>query len=397
MIPRRWQRKRVGDFLTESRVPGSNGRLARKITVKLYGKGVAEKREKLAGSENTPYYVRRAGQLIYSKLDFLNGAFGIVPPELDKFETTLDLPCFDISGELVPEWLIAYLTRPAFYRSFQGNAKGSRKARRINQSEFLDIELIVPPLPEQRKIAAILGSVDEAIQATQAVIDQTRKVKHGLIRQFLATPSDGLMVEHQLGNLISAEAGVSVNSEDRTKADGEFGILKISSVTYGKFDPMEHKTILAEELPRARVHPRKDTILVSRANTAALVGASAFVDRDFSDLFLPDKLWQVGVNDPSVVSVRWLSYYLASKATRAILSEMATGTSASMKNISKAKFLSLSVPLPPLEKQNELVTALQAVDSTEELNAQKMHGLFRLKRALSDALLTGRIRVEVPA
>ena len=55
----------------------------------------------------------------------------------------------------------------------------------VNQATIRQIHILLPPLPEQKKIAAILGSVDEAIQATQAVIDQTRKVKQGLLQQLL--------------------------------------------------------------------------------------------------------------------------------------------------------------------------------------------------------------------
>src|ERR1700736_4441985 len=66
-----WKEKELRKFLTESRVLGSTGNVAKKITVKLWGKGVFEKGESIKGSENTQYYKRRAGQFIYSKLDFL--------------------------------------------------------------------------------------------------------------------------------------------------------------------------------------------------------------------------------------------------------------------------------------------------------------------------------------
>ena len=83
--------------MVESRIKGSNGKEARKITVKLWGKGVFEKTNKRVGSENTKYYKRKSGQFLYSKLDFLNCAFGIIPLDLDGLESTVDLPCFDIS------------------------------------------------------------------------------------------------------------------------------------------------------------------------------------------------------------------------------------------------------------------------------------------------------------
>jgi len=89
-----WHMSPIRLFIKESRIAGATGDIAKKITVKLYGLGVIAKVEKRLGSESTKYYTRKAGQFIYSKLDFLNGAFGIVPVELDGYESTLDLPAF---------------------------------------------------------------------------------------------------------------------------------------------------------------------------------------------------------------------------------------------------------------------------------------------------------------
>ena len=62
---------------------------------------------------------------------------------------------------------------------------GAGRNRTLNRSVFESTKFPLPPLPEQKKIAAILSSVDDAIQATQAVIDQTRQVKKGLLQELL--------------------------------------------------------------------------------------------------------------------------------------------------------------------------------------------------------------------
>ena len=100
-----WREQPLGRLLNESRIPGSDGSVAKKLTVKLWGNGVVAKTEKISGSASTQYYRRRAGQFIYSKLDFLNGAFGVVPDHLDGFESTADLPCFDVAADLDRKFL----------------------------------------------------------------------------------------------------------------------------------------------------------------------------------------------------------------------------------------------------------------------------------------------------
>jgi len=180
-----WAQTTFGQFLTESRVEGSDGLTAQKITVKLYGRGVLAKQERLVGSSNTKYLVRRAGQLIYSKLDFLNGAFGIIPPELDGYESTLDLPSFDVKRSADARWLLAYLVRPEFYERQVGAAAGGRIARRINPPEFLKLRLKAPEFSEQRAIVEVLDAADaelRLLRQQRAALDQQ---KRGLMQQLL--------------------------------------------------------------------------------------------------------------------------------------------------------------------------------------------------------------------
>lgn len=136
----------------------------------------------------------------------------------------------------------------------------------------------------------------------------------------------------RLADLVARlDAGVSVNGGDRVANENEFGVLKVSAVTEGTFRPQENKVIEGRELTRAALHPEADRILMSRANTPSLVGASAYVDVRYSNLFLSDKLWQLEPHRGRKVSMRWLALVLASPASRRRLSERATGSSQSMR------------------------------------------------------------------
>jgi type I restriction enzyme S subunit len=163
-----WQLKPLSQMIRESRVVGSGGDVAKKLTVKLYGKGVVGKSEKRMGSESTQYYCRSAGQFIYSKLDFLNGAFGRIPAFLNGYESTLDLPAFDFLEGVDPRWFLHYVSREAFYAGHLGLANGGRKARRVNPSDLLRVSIPMPSLEEQERIA---DSIDVALKA---VHDQDR-------------------------------------------------------------------------------------------------------------------------------------------------------------------------------------------------------------------------------
>jgi type I restriction enzyme S subunit len=180
-----WIERRFGDFLMESRIPGSHGAAAMKLSIRLYGKGLFVRTDNRDGSEHTQYYRRSAGQLVYSKLDFLNGAFGIVPAGLDGYESTLDVPAFDIARDTDARWLLYLLTYDGFYKRQLGLAHGGRKARRVNPDSFLDLRMPMPGQEEQARIADFLQALDREIQLLTDLHEALKKQKRGLMQQLL--------------------------------------------------------------------------------------------------------------------------------------------------------------------------------------------------------------------
>lgn len=199
-------------------------------------------------------------------------------------------------------------------------------------------------------------------------------------------------IDGRVGDLLEGlESGVSVNGEDRDFVGDENAVLKISAVTYGTFDSTAAKVIDGLELDRAKTNPKRGQIIISRSNTEELVGASAYIDRDYPHLFLPDKLWQTIPKQDS--DMKWLSYILASSPVRYALSNLATGTSGSMKNITKGELLSLKVLIPPPLEQKQIAQILsiwdKAITTTEQLLANSQ----QQKKALMQQLLTGKKRL----
>ncbi|EGR0306814.1 restriction endonuclease subunit S [Vibrio alginolyticus] len=200
----------------------------------------------------------------------------------------------------------------------------------------------------------------------------------------------------RVGDLLSGlESGVSVNGEDRQLAHGEKGVLKVSAVSYGVFDENAAKAITSgEELKRAKTHPKKGQIIISRSNTEELVGASAYVEANFDHLYLPDKLWQT--IPTSDADMKWLSYVLASEHSRYTLSNLATGTSGSMKNITKGELLGLKVGIPPLLEQRKIAKILSAWDKAIATTEKLIETSKQQKQALMQQLLTGKKRLVNP-
>ena len=184
-----WTVRKLEDFLKESRIRGNRGDTAKKLTVKLWGKGVFEKEEVLKGSANTQYYRRKAGQFIYSKLDFLNQAFGIIPDYLDGFESTVDLPCFNVAESIDSTFLLEYVKRGDFYRKFGEIADGGRKAKRIQPEIFLSFSISLPTVEEQKRIGDCFSSIDELITVQSQRLESLKAHKKGLLQHLF--PAEG--------------------------------------------------------------------------------------------------------------------------------------------------------------------------------------------------------------
>ena len=201
--------------------------------------------------------------------------------------------------------------------------------------------------------------------------------------------SGGLLVTRLSEIINKLESGVSVNSEDVPPNSNENGVLKTSAIYAGSFNPEQAKVITdSSELQRARLNPKKDSIIISRMNTPALVGESGYISKDYPNLFIPDRLWQATVS--SQHCARWLSFLLTSPRTRFIISSKGTGTSNSMKNISKPSFLSIDAVTPTLPEQQKIASFLSKVDEKIGLLSEKKDKLTEYKRGVMQQLFNGK-------
>ncbi|EOX4920207.1 restriction endonuclease subunit S [Vibrio alginolyticus] len=304
-----------------------------------------------------------------------------------------------------------------YYRQIRSNLGAT-----INQITNKNLNNFTFPFPkssaERNKISEVLSTIDKKIDLIDQKIAETEKLKTGLMQKLF---SEGIGVQDENGNwqphtefrttsigqvpktwqdaqigdyVSELVSGVSVNSYDKQKTENEIGVLKTSAVIGGNFYPEFHKTVKPEDIARAKTTVKENTLVISRMNTPSLVGEFGYVSKDYNDLYLPDRLWMtVPTSKPH--DVKALSYLMQHYPVKKSIKELATGTSNSMKNISKGKFLAVYVPHIPYEEQMMIREILSTVDiKLELLNKQKAE-TQRLKKGLMQKLLTGEWRVPV--
>ncbi len=188
------------------------------------------------------------------------------------------------------------------------------------------------------------------------------------------------------------EAGVSVNSDERQNAD--FFVLKTSAISDGLINIDEAKPVVKKEYARLKCPVKKGSIIISRMNTPQLVGACGYVAEDAKGYFLPDRLWQVVNSKPEKYDFRWLNYLLNQYRYKNAIHAVATGTSNSMKNISKERLLEIRIPRPSIEEQKFIVEAISDIETL----IYDLEKLIKKKRNIftgtMQSLLSGKIRIS---
>jgi type I restriction enzyme S subunit len=181
-----WPFKRVGEFLVESDVQSAAPSAERRIRVRLNAEGI-EKRPLLSETEGaTRYFRRSAGQFIYGKQNLHKGAFGVIPNELDGFESSSDLPAFDVADGLRSKWLEYFLRQGDFYKSLVNIARGAA-TKRIPPEAFFQVELPVPsPAVQDRLIAKMNLCVEEHAKLEHELTHQETllaKLKQSILQE----------------------------------------------------------------------------------------------------------------------------------------------------------------------------------------------------------------------
>jgi type I restriction enzyme S subunit len=162
----------------------------------------------------------------------------------------------------------------------------------------------------------------------------------------------------KLGDLLlGIEAGKSLSGLGRPARDGEWGVIKVSAMTWGRFDTSQNKALPPQTVVDPRWVIKAGDLLFSRANTVDYVGACVVVDRDPKNLIMSDK--SLRLLPVSGVSSKWLRYALGSPTVRDQFTLLATGTSDSMRNISQGKLKEVELHLPPLDEQRRIVEAIE--------------------------------------
>ncbi|MFN6250525.1 MAG: restriction endonuclease subunit S [Acetobacteraceae bacterium] len=340
----------------------------------------------------------RPNDLVLSKIDLKNGAVGILPADWSNAVVTTHFAVYEPDTTRVYPLYLRYLVQTSEFKSWLwANRSGADGRTEVKLPVFEDLEIPLPDLAEQQaNVAAYDAALKEAAAKEQAAEaaeakamadfeaalgfapplplpdkpifvasfkDLDRWSHEGVLRRITggATGTSAWPVV-RLGDVIAdLENGWSPKCLDRPAEPGEWGVLKVSAASAGRYRGGENKALPASLQPRPRLEVRAGDVLITRANgVAKLVGVSAYVEQTQSNLLICDKLFRAVFRPKSAIEPRFMAMVLRLHPIRAQIVREFSTESGMMKNVSKPVLLSLTFPLPPLEDQRALIKALNA-------------------------------------
>jgi len=299
---------------------------------------------------------------------------------------------------------IHYFFQSKFYWDHITSGQAGSTLKNISLPILKSIEVPLPPLPEQQKIAEVLSTLDEAIQKTNEVIAKTERLKKALMQELLTKGIGHKEYEDtEIGKIPITWHVVELREVSKIKRGPFGGSIKKEIFVSKGFKVYEQKNVIHNDLSlghyyinEAKFNEMKSfaikegDVLLSAAGT---IGRVTIVPKYFEPGIINQALIKITL-EKSKILIQYFNYLFNYQKYR----EKVIGSShgATMKNISSVRNLgSLKIPLPPIEEQQKITEILSAVDKKLELERNEKAGLERIKRESTDLLLTGKIRIKV--
>lgn len=287
-----------------------------------------------------------------------------VPPDLDGATASTGFAVLrPAASRLESRYLLHWVRTTTFVNEMIRRATGANYPA-VTDDAVRTSSIPLPPLPQQKHIAAILDKADTIHHKRQESIRLADDFLRSAFRDTFGDPvanSKG-WPRRQLGDLLDRiDSGWSPECHSRTAQPGEWSVLKLGAVTTCVYRDEENKALPPSEQPRPELEVKQGDLLFSRKNTYALVAACALVAHTAGRRMLSDLVFRLRICENAPLVPEYLWGLLTTESKRNSVQSLAGGSAGSMPNISKAKLRTVMVELPPLARQQSYAALLRGV------------------------------------
>lgn len=386
----------IGDFLTRNKtaITLEDEQIYKRVTIKINNGGVyVRDTEKGLNIGTKKQFVVNTGQFLLSKIDARNGAFGVVPQEVDNAIITGNFWTFDVDyAQINPHFLALMTTTPEFIIFCNNASNGTTNRHYLQEDLFLEQKIPLPTLDEQNRLINSYNlKISQAVQQEGQALELEQSIEEYLFsklgieksveekKQFFRTISFEeierwsvdtlgkvakiadrfkghyeLIAFKQLINL--CQYGLS---EKAHTAKTGYPMLRMNNILNAELITHDLKYISISEQDFKKFQLNKGDLLFNRTNSKELVGKTAIFDLDSKDFTFASYLIRVEIND-EIASKEYVNYLFNSSILqyqKDLVSRQVTGQA----NINAQEMQTFLFPLPPLPVQQEIANHVSDV------------------------------------
>ncbi|WP_323957078.1 restriction endonuclease subunit S [Aeromonas caviae] len=352
-------------------------------------------------------YLLKKGDMLIAMTEQAEGLLGsaLFVPENSKYLHNQRLGLVQIIRQerVCLEFLYLFFNAPSSRRQITEQSTGT-KVKHTSPDRLCSVIGLIPPLPEQKKIAQILSTWDKTISTTEQLLANSQQQKKALMQQLLTGKKrlldnngvrfSGEWKKSTLGNLGNTFNGLT----GKTKDDFGFGkkyipyinIFKNSRIDLEALDLVDVKEGESQSLTQFG-----DFFFTTSSETPDEVGMSSVLLDQVDEVYLNSFCFGFRLFDFKSLLPEFARYLLRSENIRSEIAVLGQG--ATRYNLSKKQLMKLELVLPNINEQKKIATILSTADQEIASLQQKLDALKQEKKALMQQLLTGKRRVKVNA
>ncbi|KDV03080.1 restriction endonuclease subunit S [Aeromonas sp. HZM] len=352
-------------------------------------------------------YLLKKGDMLIAMTEQAEGLLGsaLFVPENSKYLHNQRLGLVQIIRQerVCLEFLYLFFNAPSSRRQITEQSTGT-KVKHTSPDRLCSVIGLIPPLPEQKKIAQILSTWDKTISTTEQLLANSQQQKKALMQQLLTGKKrlldnngvrfSGEWKKSTLGNLGNTFNGLT----GKTKDDFGFGkkyipyinIFKNSRIDLEALDLVDVKEGESQSLTQFG-----DIFFTTSSETPDEVGMSSVLLDQVDEVYLNSFCFGFRLFDFKSLLPEFARYLLRSENIRSEIAVLGQG--ATRYNLSKKQLMKLELVLPNINEQKKIATILSTADQEIASLQQKLDALKQEKKALMQQLLTGKRRVKVNA
>lgn len=339
------------------------------------------------------------GDIAYNTMRMWQGASGLIREE--GYLSPAYTVCRLGSAESAEYWAHCFKSEKMItrFRDYSQGLTGDRL--RLYFKHFAAVPTVRPPLPEQRKIAAILSSVDEVIEKTETVIEQLQVVKKATMQELLTR---GLPAAHTrlkqteigeipeewevsaIGDLFEIQLGKMLNKAAREASD-QFPYLGNRNVQWGRFQLDDLKTMGFSSKDREKFCLRPGDLLVCEGGE---VGRTAIWQGEMDSCYFQKALHRLRPIGHRMVPA-FMLHFMRHAADAGLFSHLTSRSS--IAHLTREKLATAKIAVPDVAEQKEIARALDSLADRIKFESATIKALSSVKTSLMSVLLSGAVRV----